>query len=284
MQSTVSTAGACQGHPSTVEELERELRKKERELGEAREQQGAIGDILRVISSSPADLETGLGTLVKSAAKFCGADDVVIYRLDSEGLRVIAHHGPVRGPLGQVVALDRSTVMGRAVLGESTIHIADVQSAEDDLETGRELASKHGHRTMVGVPLMCKRRPVGALLLRRTEVAPFSEQQITLLQTFAGQAAIAIENARLFEEAQTRRRELQEALEYQTATAEVLSVISRSPNALRPVLDAITQTAARLCQADYAHFRLLRDGAYHVASANNYDPLTLQRLTQPSEI
>jgi hypothetical protein len=89
---------------------------------------------------------------------------------------------------------------------------------------------------------------------------------------------IAIENARLFEAEQASKRELQESLQFQTATAEVLSVISRSPNQLHPVLDAITLTAARLCQADYAHFRLLRDGAYHVASSNNYDPVTLQRL------
>src|SRR5262245_10513879 len=102
---------------------------------------------------------------------------------------------------------------------------------------------------------------------------------IDLLKTFADQAVIAIENARQFEAEQASKRELQESLQYQTASAEVLSVISRSPNQLQPVLDAITQTAARLCRADYAHFRILRDGVYHVASSNNYDPLTLKRLT-----
>jgi two-component system, NtrC family, sensor kinase len=121
-------------------------------------------------------------------------------------------------------------------------------------------------------------RTLGLIGVTRADPTPFPDQLVELLRTFADQAVIAIENARLFEAEQASKRELQESLQFQTATAEVLSVISRSPNQLHPVLDAITLTAARLCQADYAHFRLLRDGAYHVASSNNYDPVTLQRL------
>jgi K+-sensing histidine kinase KdpD len=128
------------------------------------------------------------------------------------------------------------------------------------------------------VPMMRGERTLGLIAVTRADPTPFPDQLVELLKTFADQAVIAIENARLFEAEQARKRELQESLQFQTATAEVLSVISRSPNQLLPVLDAITLTAARLCQADYAHFRLLRDGAYHVASSSNYDPVTLQRL------
>jgi len=108
--------------------------------------------------------------------------------------------------------------------------------------------------------------PIGVITIRRTDTRPFTDQQVDLLKTFADQAVIAIENTRLFEAEQASKRELQESLEYQTATGEVLSVISRSPSNLQPVLDVIVQTAVRLCQADYADFRLLRDGAYYVVA------------------
>ena len=122
-------------------------------------------------------------------------------------------------------------------------------------------------RSLLSVPLLKESGVIGAIALYRAEVRPFSERQVAMLQNFADQAVIAIQNARLFEAEQTRTRELQESLEYQTATSEVLNVISRSPNELQPVFDTIVQTAGRLCEADFAFvFRLREDGRYRLAA------------------
>src|SRR5262249_14396992 len=128
-----------------------------------------------------------------------------------------------------------------------------------------------GFRSGVGVPLMREGTPIGVIVLWRKQVRPFTDKQIELVTTFADQAVIAIENGRLFHEVQARTREVEESLEYQTAISDVLNVISRSPNELQPVIDAILQTAARLCEAEYALFWRLQDGAYHLAGASNAD-------------
>ncbi len=125
---------------------------------------------------------------------------------------------------------------------------------------------------------MRENEAIGEIALRRAEVRPFSEKQIALLQTFADQAVIAIENTRLFEEVQARTRELQESLEYQTATSEVLNLISRAPSQLQPVFDAIVETAARLCEAEYAIVYRLEEGNYHLAATNNADAEYLKYL------
>ena len=155
---------------------------------------------------------------------------------------------------GQVVSLDRSTVMGRAVLDKALVHLTDIQSAGDSFSQGRELARKYGHHSIVGVPLMREDRSVGALLLRRREVEPFSKKQIALLQTFADQAVIAIENARLFEEVKRAPKTRPDTLEYQTATSEVLSIISRSRFEFSRSLIALSEPASRLCGAKRGRF------------------------------
>jgi signal transduction histidine kinase len=148
------------------------------------------------------------------------------------------------------------------VLDRKAVHVHDLAAADGDFPEGREDALKLGHRSILAVPLVHKGEGIGALIVRRFEVRPFSNRQIALLTTFADQAVIAIENTRLFEAEQGSKRELTEALEYQTATSDVLGVISRSPTQLQPVVDAIVQTAERLCEAERAQMWRLRDDKF----------------------
>src|SRR5262249_31751078 len=133
-----------------------------------------------------------------------------------------------------------------------TIHLADLQSETDEYPEVSAIARRFGFHTILVAPLVGAGEAVGAITLRRSEVRPFTDRQIELLQTFADQAVIAIENTRLFEEVQARTKELQDSLDRQTATSEVLGVISRTPNEVQPVLDTIVATAQRLCQAERA--------------------------------
>src|SRR5215475_15124278 len=174
---------------------------------------------------------------------------------------------PWGGPVGQyTIPLVRGRIMGRAVRDRRTIQIADVLAEVDEYPGSRSRALQHGWRTALAVPLVHAGEAIGVIMIRRAEVRPFTERQIELVNTFADQAVIAIENTRLFEAEQTRTqeltertRELTETLEYQTATSDVLSVISRSKFDLQPTLDAIAGTASRLCgAADVTIF--LRDG------------------------
>jgi GAF domain-containing protein len=240
-----------------------------KELKASLEYQTATSEVLNVISRSPSDLQPVLDSIVKTAAHFCKAQLADIALIEGENIRIRAGFGKSGGPTGQVVALDRATVMGRAVRDGSPVHIVDMQRAGDEFRTGRELAVKYGHRAIVGVPLMREARAIGALILRRTEAVSFSEQQITLLQTFADQAVIAIENTRLFEAEQARSKELRESLEYQTATADLLAVISRSPSKVQPVFDSIVKTAQRLCHADHAFVLMAETSGYRLAAAHD---------------
>jgi GAF domain-containing protein len=226
-----------------------ELRVRTAELSESLEQQTATSDVLRVISTSPTELQPVLDSLVKTASRLCGAEDVSILRLDGDWLPVAAHYGPIVAPTGLVTSV-RGTVSGRCVLERRAVHVADLQSETDAFPEGSAIAREQGHRTILAVPLLREGEPVGAIALRRDRVEPFTDKQVELVKTFADQAVIAIENVRLFDEVQARSRELSESLEQQTATSEVLRVISSSPTELQPVLDALVKTASILCGAD----------------------------------
>ena len=167
------------------------------------------------------------------------------------GTGVIASYGSVSvNPRQEHVPLDRGTVAGRSMIDRQTIHVPDLlNTPASEYPRARELAQRHGNRTVLATPLLRQGVPVGAILIRRLEVRPFSDNQIKLLETFADQAVIAIENARLFEESQQRNRDLTEALEQQTATSEILGVIASSPTDIQPVFDTIVENAARLCEA-----------------------------------
>jgi GAF domain-containing protein len=246
--------------------LFKELETRNHDLAEALEQQTATADILRIISTSPTDLEPVLETVVKSAARLCGAYDATLLEFDGTDLWVAAHHGPIPAPLGNVGPPDRGAVAGRTIFERRVIHVADLQAEEEEFPRGGAIAREQGQRTVLSVPLLREGVAVGTIALRRTEVNLFTDGQVALLQTFADQAVIAIENVRLFKELGARNRDLTEALEQQTATSEILRVISSSPTELQPIMEAVAQSAARLCGANDAHiFRVEGDTLRRVA-------------------
>jgi GAF domain-containing protein len=237
--------------------LFKELGARNAELTEALEQQTATSEILRVISSSPTDLQPVLDAVVKSAARFCGAYDAQMWHLKGESLRLAAHHGPIPSPVGWLLPVARDSVTGRSVLEGRAVHVADLEAETEEFPEGSALARELGYRTILSVPLLREGVPLGAIILRRTAVEPFSDKQIELLKTFADQAVIAIENVRLFTELQGKNRALtqahgqvSEALEQQTATSDILRVISQSPTDVQPVFDIIAQRAVSLCNAE----------------------------------
>jgi len=243
----------------------REVTERTRELTEALEQQTATADVLKVISRSALDVQKVLDALVESAARLCNAHDVGILQVVGDSLRLVAHHGqiPMSAPVGQLILpLARGTIGGRAVVDRRTIQVADILTEENEYPVSWKRALQTGFRTALAVPLVHAGEAIGVIVIRRAEVRPFTERQIELVNTFADQAVIAIENTRLFEAEQASKRELQESLEFQTAISEVLAVISRSPSDLRPVLEAIVETAARLCQADKANIRRKEGAGY----------------------
>ena len=248
-----------------------EVQARNRDLRVALEQQTATSDVLQVISRSTFDLQAVLKTLVDSAATLCQAENVQIFLRDGEVFRLKADNGfspeyqdyVRRNP----IAPGRGTLVARTALAVAPVHIPDVLA--DAEYTWREGQMLGRFRAMLGVPLLRDGSCIGVMAMTRATPQPFTPKQIEIVTTFADQAVIAIENVRLFEEVQARTKELQELLEYQTATGEVLGVISRSPNELKPVFDSIVTTAERLCQADFSFvFRLERDEKYHLVAAN----------------
>src|SRR5262245_58091715 len=187
-----------------------------RELTEAREQQAATARILRAISNSPSDLHGLFLEIATTAARLCDARDAGVLQCAGDHFKLVAHHGSM--PAGDRLPLTRGIVMGRAVLDRTVLHVTDLQAETKEYPEGSEIARRDGHRTILGIPLICAREAIGAIFVRRSEVRPFTDRQIELLKTFADQAVIAIENARLFETEQARTRELQRALDQQAAT------------------------------------------------------------------
>lgn len=239
------------------------------ETRETLEQQTATADILRVIAQSPTDVAPVLNVVVRAAQRFCGAEDVVISLREGDELAIAAHEGPIGAPPSRR-KLDRSSTQGRAVVDGSTVHLPDIARL-DPAEWGAvvALSQQMGANASLAAPLLREGAAVGAIMLRKRVAGAFTERQIQLLETFAAQAVIAIQNVRLF-------TELRETLEQQTASAEILQVISSSPTDVAPVMAAVAKAAVRFCGAEDAHV-FLREGDEIVSSAHE-GPLSAHPL------
>ena len=267
------TAGALQ---ESYETLEQKVEDRTLELRETLEQQTATAGILQVISQSPTDVEPVLHAVVSAARRFCGADDATIVLRDGDELRMATHEGTLEQFLGTKLPLDRSTSAGRAVLEKKTVHISNVEDlAPGEYALTVDLSRRANVRAVLSVPMLREDEAIGCILLRKPTATPYAARQIELAETFAAQAVIAIQNVRLF-------TELRESLEQQTATSEILQVISQSPTDVQPVLKVVAQSALRFCGARDVLITL-REGNELVNVAHEGSVLAEQGRRRPIE-
>jgi two-component system NtrC family sensor kinase len=252
-----------------------ELARAQRELAEAWERQAATDKVLRVISSSPTDVQPVFDAIAESAMRLCDGQFSFVLRFDGDLMHFAASHGlsaegleAFRRALPRPVGDD--TASGRAILSRDVAHVPDVQADRAYGVPG--VAQAVTYRSLVAVPLLREGNPIGAVAVGRARAGPFSERQIKLLQTFADQAVIAIENVRLFDEVQATTRDLTEALEQQTATAEVLQVISRSPGDLQPVFATMLKNAVRICDAKFGAVYRCEGDVFRFVAMHNAPP------------
>ena len=247
---TASLKESYEGLEQKVEARTQELADANRGLTETLEQQTATSEILRVISSSPTDIQPVLDTVAGSAARLCESFDAAIYRRDGDRLLLVAHHGAIVGPIGEFsLPLVRGTVAGRSVLAGRAVHVADLQTDVGEFPEGSANARRLRFRTALSVPLMREGVAIGAIAILRPEAQLFTERQVALLETFADQAVIAIENVRLFNELQERTQELTRSVEELRALGEVGQAVSSSLD-IESVLTSIVSHAVELSQTD----------------------------------
>ena len=256
-----SSAKGAPGRPFLATGQETEVARLTRELHDALEQRTASSEILRVISASPGDVQPVFDTIVASAVRLCGARMGAVFRFDGELVHLVAHHNYSPEVLEvlhrthpRVPQSDQAS--GRAILNRAIVQIEDTVSDPNYLY---DMAHAGNWRSILAVPMLREGRPIGAIVITRNEAGPFAVSHIELVKNFAAQAVIAIENTRLF-------NELRQSLEQQTATADVLSIISSSPGELEPVFQAMLENAVRICQASFGVLFRFEDGAWRAAA------------------
>ncbi|MBV9066700.1 MAG: GAF domain-containing protein, partial [Methylobacteriaceae bacterium] len=257
-----------------------EVRARTEELQEALDSQTASANILRVIAGSPTEVQPVLDVIVESALRLCEAVDAAVLLREGDELCFRAHKGSIL-VARERLAIDRGFTVGRALVDRTAVHVRDVLSAEgDEFPASRDMAGTTGARGILSVPLLREGESIGVVLIRRADACGFSEKQIELLQTFADQGVIAIENARLFEEVQARTEDLRESLKQQTATADVLKTISRSAFDLKAVLQTLVQSVATLVGADRGTIAHRRGDAFYREAFYGFSQAFRERLAE----
>src|SRR5262249_42974081 len=257
--------------PNSLIELKKQLEARTRELAEALEQQTATSEILRVISSSPSDLKRVFETMLANATRLCEAKFGFLFLREGDAFRAVAMHGPPpivewmqQAPV--VEPRDHPHVpLARIAQTKEALHVPDLAAEQSYIERNPRivaLVETAGARNLLMVPMLKEGELIGAVAIYRQEVRPFTDKQIELVKNFASQAVIAIENTRLL-------NELRESLQQQTATSEVLQVISSSPGELEPVFQAMLENAVRLCDAKFGTLELYEGGAFRKAALHN---------------
>jgi transcriptional regulator with GAF, ATPase, and Fis domain len=251
-----------------------ELAEARKQVAEAQEQQTAASEVLRVISTSPSDEQPVYRTIVRNAVSLCGSLFALVFRFDGKFLHFAAGHSAAPGYVELLktkypMRPDNSQVAGRAVLTKSVVRLKDALA---DPHYDRRFPLSGGWRRMLGVPMLREGILLGVIVVGWEQPGPVPKTQEELLKTFADQAVIAIENVRLFEAEQQRTHELSEALEQQTATSEVLKVISSSPGELQPVFKAMLGNAVRICEASYGVLFRFENGAARAAAMLGVPP------------
>jgi transcriptional regulator with GAF, ATPase, and Fis domain len=266
-------------------EAQRQADEARRQASEALEQQTATSEVLRVISSSPGDLEPVFQTMLENATRLCEAKFGTLNLYEGDVFRQVGFYNvpPAFAEAGRGKPMRPHPRSGHAevVRTKQEVHIEDLQTQPPYLEgdpAATALADLGGARTVIVVPMLKDNDLVGTIGIYRQEVRPFSDKQIELVKNFANQAVIAIENTRLLKELRQRTDDLSEALEQQTATSEVLQVISSSPGELEPVFEAMIANAARLCEARYSVLWLCEGNAFRPAAIHGPLPRTYLKI------
>lgn len=261
-------------------DLEDKVGTLSRELTAAIEQQSAASQILRVIQQSPQDVQPVFQAIAESAARLCSAEFSSVYTFNGELIHFAAHHGLSAQAVKAMksvypLAPSRGTAVARSILNGKVEEIPDIQADAD--YRAPTLANIAG-QSIAAVPMLKDGRPIGSIAVARPLTGYFPERQIKLLETFADQAVIAIENARLFKEVETRTRDLSESLEQQTAASEILRVIASSPTKVEPVFESIAESAARLCSAQFCFVHRFDGRLLHFAAQYGATPEAIQAI------
>jgi GAF domain-containing protein len=261
-----------------------ELRQRTDDLSESLEQQTATSDVLRIVATSAQSVQPVFDAIVENAARLCEATFSAVAQFDGELLRLVAVNkmSPEETKAYHTVfprRPNRTFIMGRAFVDGKPVHVEDIETDPDyDPHTLSVLKAAAPYRTYLGIPILRDGVPIGAIGCGRREVRPFTEAQIALVENFAAQAVIAIENARLLSELRQRTDDLTESLAQQTATSEVLKVISSSPGDLKPVFEAMIENAIRICEAQFGILHQYYDGAFHLAAMIGVSPVLAKAL------